>query len=98
MARSTVDFIEGAWQATTGQVSIASTATQIVAARSPRRSVLVINHGTTDVYIGFTSGVTTATGILLTGTKGASLSIPSNTTIYGITASGTQTISYAEVY
>lgn len=79
------------------QISVGTSATLICAQRDQRRGILVVNHGTTDVYIG-NSNVTTSSGILLTGTKGASISIPGNMAIYGIVGSGTQTISFIEIY
>ena len=87
----------GADNIATNQVSITSAATAIVAARSTRRSVLIINHGTTDVYIGG-AAVTTSTGILLAGTEGAAIGIGTTAAVYGIVASGSQTVSYIEVY
>ena len=66
----------GADNIATNQVSVTSAATAIVAARATRRSVLIINHGTTNVYIGGAS-VTTSDGILLTGTAGAAIGIGS---------------------
>jgi len=80
-----------------GQVSVASTATSIVSARTARRGVIITNSGTTDVFIGDAS-VTTSTGLLLPGTKGAFVVIPANVQIYGIVASSTQTVSFLEVY
>lgn len=82
---------------TTNQVSVANVATQIVAARNERRSLLIINHGTTDVFIGDAS-VTIATGVKLKGSDGAAISIPTISAIYGIVAAGTQMISYIEIY
>jgi hypothetical protein len=81
----------------TGQVTVEDTATLIVAARHNRRAVLVINEGSTDVRVGVVD-VDTATGALLTGVKGASVSIPTTAAVYGIVASGTQAVSYVEVY
>ena len=87
----------GADNIATNQVSITSAATAIVAARATRRSVLIINHGTTDVYIGG-AAVTTSTGILLAGTEGAAIGIGTTAAVYGIVASGSQTVSYIEIY
>ena len=82
----------------TGQVTVTDSATQIAAARSGRRGLVIVNHGTTDVYVGL-SGVTTATGVLLKGTAGASISIPTSAAVYGIVAAaGSQGVSYLEVY
>lgn len=82
----------------TNQVSVAATATLVVAARAGRDSVTVENHGTTDVYVGSSSGVTTSTGILLPGTKGAAITLSYSGAVYAIVATGTQTVSYAEGY
>lgn len=95
--RDTVKHIEGSDSFGTNQVSVASTATQIVAARASRRSLLIVNHGTTDVYIGG-SGVTTANGVLLKGTAGTGITIPTNAEVYAIVGSGTQTVSFIEIY
>lgn len=83
----------GTW--TVAQVSVGSTATLIKAATAGRRSITIVNHGTTPVYLGG-SGVTTANGVLLPGTEGASLTLCHTAAVYGITASGTQTVSYSE--
>lgn len=95
----TTQFASGAGQLGTGQVSVAATAggTLICSATSTRRRLTIINHGTTAVYIGLT-GVTTATGALLPGAVGANLTINVNVPVYGITASGTATVSFIEEY
>lgn len=80
----------------TAQVSVGTTATQIVAARAGRGSVKITNLGTTDVFIG-AAGVTSTTGDLLPGTKGASITIPSNAAIFGI-AGTAQSVSVLEVF
>ena len=92
-----VATFDGAASFATGQVSVANTATAIVAARAGRRAVMIINNGATDVSIGGSS-VTTSNGLLLTGTAGAAVSIPTTAAVYGIVGTGTQTVSYIEVY
>lgn len=87
----------GASTITPAQVSVASTATQIVASRTGRAYEIVTNTGTTDIYLGG-SGVTTSTGTLLVGIKGASVAIPFQGALYGIVASGTANVTSAEVY
>lgn len=82
---------------TPAQVSVTTSATLIVAARAGRTLVTVENTTTTDIYIGGAS-VTTSTGHLLPGTKGASLTIPYTGALYGIVASGSATVTEAEVY
>jgi hypothetical protein len=79
----------------TAQVTVAATATLIVAARAGRDTVIIENAGTTAVYIGG-SGVTTATGMLLPGVLGASIAIETTAAVYGITASGTQAVTIIE--
>jgi len=81
----------------TGQVSITTSATQIVAARAGRRAVLVVQHGTTVVSVG-ASGVTTSTGVRLPGTDGAALVVATSAALFGIVASGTQTVSFIELF
>lgn len=80
----------------TAQVSVATSATQIVAARANRGSVKITNLGTNDVYIGV-AGVTTTTGDLLPGTKGASIVVPTNAAVFGIAAAA-QNVSVMEVF
>ena len=92
-----VATFDGAASFATNQVSITNAATAIVAARAGRRAVMIINHGATDVSIGGAS-VTTSNGLLLTGTAGAAVSIPTTAAVYGIVGTGTQTVSYIEVY
>lgn len=81
----------------TGQVTVAASATAIVAARAGRGAVTIVNHGTIPVIIGDAT-VTTSTGVLLAGIVGASITISTSANIYGIVASGTQLVSYAEIF
>lgn len=88
---------EGSSEFVTGQVSITTTATQIVPARETRRTVTITAIGTTDSYLGG-SAVTTATGHLLVGIKGGSITLETTQAVYAITASGSQAVSYWEEY
>lgn len=81
----------------TGQVSVAATATLIVNKNRGRKSVLITNLGTVDIYLGDSASVTTATGQLLPGTKGASISIPATSTVYGISSGAAQSVSFLDV-
>lgn len=87
---------KGSGTIATAQVSVGTASTQIVAARAGRGSVKITNLGTTDVYIGV-SGVTSTTGDLLPGTKGASITIPTNAAVFGV-AGTAQSVSVMEVY
>ena len=90
-------ILQESYNIATAQVSVGATATQIVGARARRESVTIVNHGTTDVYIGGPA-VTTSTGLLLLGTKGASVVLDGSIAIYGIVATGSQTVSCLESY
>jgi hypothetical protein len=81
----------------TGQATVAATATLICAGLYGRGSVTIVNNGTVDVFIGG-SAVTTGTGVLLPGTKGASLKLDTDADVYGIVGTGTQAVSYVETY
>lgn len=81
----------------TGQISVGTSATLILPARRQRRSLLIVQHGSNAVYIGKDENVTSTTGVLLTGTAGVGLSIPTTGEVWGI-AGSTQTVSYIEIY
>lgn len=88
----------------TAQVSVGASggtgtngATLIVAARTGRKETTIVNHGTTALYLG-PSAVTAATGQLLAGVAGEGITYSGGAALYGITASGSQTVSVAEVY
>jgi hypothetical protein len=81
------------------RVSVGTTAggTLLAAARPGRVAVTIINEGTADVRLG-NAGVTTSIGALLTGLKGASVTIPTSDAVYAIVGSGTQNVSVIESY
>jgi hypothetical protein len=93
----TYSVSKGSGTIATAQVSVGTTSTQVVAARSGRGSVKITNLGTTDVFIGNT-GVTTTTGDLLPGTKGASITVPTNAAVFAVASGAAQTVSVMEVY
>lgn len=77
----------------TGQVSVGTTATVIRIGSAKDVEVTLVNHGTTDVFIG-KSNVTTANGFLLQGVKGEKITLRTRGTLYGIVGAGTQTVGY----
>jgi len=84
----------------TSQASIGTAAAQIVAARTGvagtgRIAATLYNAGSATVYFG-ASGVTTTTGMPLPA--GASATVNTQAAIYGIAASGTQTIGIMETF
>lgn len=81
----------------TGQVSVGTSATRILPARSNRRSLLIVQHGANVVYIGKNQEVSSTTGVYLAGTAGAGISIPVTGEVWGIAGSA-QTVSFIEIY
>ncbi len=90
----------GSGSIATSQAPIGTTAASIVAARTGaigagRIAATLYNAGSATVYIGG-SDVTTSTGMPLPA--GASVTLDTTAAIYGIAASGTQTIGVTETY
>lgn len=81
----------------TGQVTVQITATKIVPQNTGRHSVVITNLGSSDVYLGATPNVTASNGQLLPGTKGASISIPSSSAVYGVALGGAQQVTFLDV-
>lgn len=81
----------------TNQVTVAATATLIAPARATRNAITVTNLSTVDIYLGV-SGVTAATGTLLLGAKGSSVTFPTVQAVYGISSTGSNLVSYLETY
>jgi hypothetical protein len=78
------------------QVTVTNSATQIVAANTTRRAVVIVNTDASNaVFIGG-AAVTASTGIKLAA--GASISIPTVAAVYGITSSSTAVVGELEVY
>lgn len=76
----------------TAQVTVANTATLLVASQDGRGDVTIQNRSTVDVYIG-DSGVTTANGFPLPGVVGSTLTVPFTTALYAIVAAGTANVA-----
>ena len=77
-------------------VSVASTATSILAANTSRKAAFIANNGTQTVYLGRDNTVTTANGLPLA----AGQTWPDDTSTdawYGIVASGTCDVRFLEV-
>jgi len=80
----------------TGQVTVTNVPTLIVAARS-RNFVGGVQCGTVDVWLGG-STVTPTTGLLMLGVRGTPFNWQGSEAIYGVTASGSSVVSYAESF
>lgn len=80
----------------TSQVTVGTSNTQIVAARSGRMAVTIENLGTGAFYVGVT-GVTTGNGYLVPGVLGANVTIPTQAAVFGIAAVA-QAVSVLETF
>jgi hypothetical protein len=86
----------------TGQVSVGSGPTLIVAQNTGRKAVVITNLGTVAIYISYGSNsaagpnVSVGAGQLLPGVVGASLSIPSTSAIWGISSGAAQSVSFLD--
>jgi hypothetical protein len=81
----------------TDQVTVGATATLIVAARTGRQSVTIFQEGAVLVRVG-ASGVTMSNGVPLIGVQGANIVINGGQAVYGIVGTGSQAVSFMEVY
>lgn len=83
----------------TSSVSPAA-ATQIVAARAGRQAVTITNiTGTQPVYFTATASTTGATtGFFLTGTAGATITIPTAAAVFATSPTAAQTLGVLETY
>ncbi|MCL6577989.1 MAG: hypothetical protein K6T73_01200 [Candidatus Bathyarchaeota archaeon] len=79
---------------TADQVVVGESATVIVQANANRRSVIIRNQGSTDMYIGG-SEVTSSTGLLIKPDEAIVLD-RTTAAIYGSTLSGSTTVGYLE--
>ncbi len=84
---------------TFANVSVSTTATQILAASSDRKGAIIQNISTSDVYIGPNDTITTSNAVFLG--PGEKFGVGDfherwNSTIFGIVASGTADVRYWE--
>lgn len=86
---------QGATAIASGQVAPTNSAATVVAARETRKRVVLVNHGTVDVYVG-PATVTSSNGLKIA--PGAALTLYTTALIQGITASGTGAVHYVEEY
>lgn len=78
----------------TGQVSVGTTPTPIIAVNGLRSGVIITNPSGVTVYLGG-QNVSTSSGHALPA--GGSISLPAGSPIYGVVASSTQTVTYIEI-
>lgn len=78
-----------------GQVTVTSSPVQIATARA-RNDITFTNNSAVDVYIGDNT-VTTTTGDLLLGVRGASVLVDTSAPFWAVTATGSAVLSWLEV-
>lgn len=84
-------------QGNASNISVGAAAQVILAGRGMRTAVLLQNlHATQDLYVGPTSGVSTANGIKIAA--GATMTLPFRGTIYGIATGAATDVRYWEVF
>lgn len=76
-----------------GSASVTTTAAQLLATDTGRRSVIVQNLGTDDIWLGGT-GITVTNGLRVSPGQAATLDKAPIAAIYAIATSGTQSVSY----
>lgn len=85
----------------TGQITVTSSATQIVPANQNRLDLHITKLGAENVFLGCNSGTTTSSGFLFAGTCGARMPLGSSlgTTgaLFGVTVGASVVISYLEI-
>ena len=92
---------------TYGNVSVANTATSILAENRRRTEVRLYNNGSNTIFLGFDSSVTTSNGYILKSDTEFKLSLDGGSwqerdgslytgAIQGIVASGTEDLRYIE--
>lgn len=82
-----------------GTVTVTTSATLIVAANTQRRNLTVVNDGSSTIYIGPDSSITTANAIPLYGRQGRNqdkIEEGYQGPVYGIIGSGTADVRYWE--
>lgn len=93
--KGAIDVRIAASTLTYGQVEISSVATLIVASDTARTRLLVVQHGPTPIFLG-ASTVTAGTGVLLSSVTGNQVVFRSFNAVYGITATSTGIVSFAQ--
>lgn len=78
--------------------SITTTASQIAAtALSGRKNIIVQNLGSSDIYVGESSGVTSSTGLLISKKSNLELKASALASLYALTSAGTADIRIMEM-
>ena len=93
---SLLSTLRGGSAIATGQVSVGTTSTLVVAARAARQSVTVAVGAANTCAFG-NNPVTTTTGFPLQPVAGATITLPTSAALYAV-CSATTTVSYVEAF
>lgn len=91
------DYIVGARNLLTSQVSIGTSATQAAVNRA-RMSVSVVSTTTTTVYCGSSSSVTTSSGIPVAGIVGYAVTMPFTGPVWCISGGSAVTVGVMDIF
>jgi len=96
-ARSTFSVDERLGQTGSyGQITVSTSATEVVAANTERQSVLIQNSGSDPVYVGFDNAVTASDGIEVAA--GGTYADETYTgDVYAVAGAGTNDVRFQEV-
>jgi hypothetical protein len=89
--------VPGSASVVSGQVSVGTTATQIVAARAGRHRVTISSTGGAVLFVG-PSGVTIANGVYIANAAGSAITLETAAAVFGVIGTGTMTVSYIEEF
>lgn len=82
--------------ATNTQVTVTTAPTLIITANTARSQLAIENIGSVDLYIGFTTAISTANGFRLAPGQGMSFDIFTGA-VFGVSASGTVQVCIVEI-
>ena len=82
------------------QVSVDTTGTVQIVGKRPNRVAVMVTQlsATSDIFIGPVSGVSSVTGDLLPGTKGAFVTIPYTGALFAVAPNGPCSVSVVELF
>lgn len=82
--------------ATFSKIDVTTVATKILAINGNRKSALVVNRGTADIYLGADNTVTSTTGVLFRPQEQLTFTGDADE-VWAIASSGTQPVHIVEV-
>ncbi len=86
-----------AGSSSTGQVALSTAAAKVVDGYQNAPSIVFLYDvdAAITIYWGYTSGVTSSTGVPLPASKGLGIPLDAGESLYAVAASGTPTVAYA---